>query len=398
MFSRFIPRVALLLLALLPGVFPHALAQSRSSVQWKLQYFYDEIATELQITSLAFPSATHGVAVGAILDRKAARKPRYTALVSSDGGEHWALVPLQDAPRSLFFLNEANGWMVTRDAFWFTADTGRTWMRLTNQIKPNKKLDDAPEGGLILRVAFLDPRHGFAVGLQKSVYETTDGGRTWTRVAEAAKPSSNPAYTSYTDVAFTGGGRGLVVGGYSPPRRDGGQDLPGWIDPERTLSRRQVPTLTIELETRDGGANWSSSTAPLLGSLIGFSLKGTNGLGVFGYADSFMWPSEVYRFNLLTGKSESVFKQKDRRVTDVAVYSDGSGFLAAVEPPGRLASAPVPGKVRMLSSDDLSNWEEMNVDYRAVASYVTLAGPDRDHVWAATDTGMILQLATRPAK
>jgi len=390
MFSRLarVRRILLLVVMLLPSAFGQ---------QWKLQYFYDEIATDLQITSLAFPSATHGVAAGTILDRKGKRKPQYTALVTGDGGAHWTLVPLQEVPRSLFFLDEANGWMVTRDAFWFTADTGRTWTRLANQIKPNKKLDDAPEGGLILRVAFLDPRHGFAVGMQKSVFETSDGGRSWAPVEEAAKPSSNPAYTVYTHVTFTGGGRGLIAGGYSPPRRDGGQDEPDWIDPERALRRRQVPTLTIELETRDGGASWTSSTAPLLGSLISFSLNGTNGLGVFAYADSFAWPSEVYRFNLLTGKSESVFKQKDRRVTDVAVYSDGSGFLAAVEPPGRLASAPVPGKVRIVNSDDLSNWEEMNVDYRAVASYVTLAGPDRAHVWAATDTGMILQLGTLPA-
>jgi hypothetical protein len=384
--------IALLIAALLPSAVPAA-----SSQAWKLQYFYDEIATEMQITSLAFPSASRGVAAGAILDRQGRRRPRYTALVTGDGGAHWSLVPLQDAPRSLFFLDEANGWMVGRDGFWFTADTGRTWTRISNQPKANKKLDDAPDGGLILRVAFLDPRHGFAVGMQKSVLETNDGGRSWTPVAEAAKPSSNPAYTIYTHVAFTGG-RGLIVGGYAPPRRDAGSDQPGWIDPERSLRQRQVPTLTIELETRDSGANWTSSTAPLLGSLISFSLNGANGLGVFAYADSFGWPSEVYRFNLATGRSESVFKQKDRRVTDAAVYADGSGFLAAVEPPGRLTSAPVPGKVRMLRSDDLSNWEEMNVDYRAVASYVTLAGPGRDHAWAATDTGMILQLSERAAK
>jgi hypothetical protein len=56
----------------------------------------------------------------------------------------------------------------------------------------------------------------------------------------------------------------------------------------------------------------------------------------------------------------------------------------------------VPGKVRILSSANLADWEEMNVDYRAVAGFVTLAGPDSEHVWAATDTGMILQLGGPP--
>jgi hypothetical protein len=380
------------LLGLLLSSAVNLFAQSKAGPQWKLEYFYDEIATELQITGLAFPSATHGVAAGSIVDRKGNRKPKPTSLITSDGGAHWTLVPLPDTPRSLFFLDEANGWMVGREAFWFTADSGRTWTKLGNQLKAGKK---PGEEGLILRVAFLDPRHGFAVGLQKSVFETSDGGRAWTPVGEAAKPSSNRAYSSYTHVAFADNQLGMIVGGYAPPRKDG-QEEPDWADPERALRRRQAPTLTLEMETRDGGTTWSSATAPLLGSLISLSLGGSNGLGVFAYADSFAWPSEVYRFNLLNGNTESVFKQKDRRVTDAVVYSDGRGFLGAVEPPGQMASAPIPGKVRILRSANLADWQEMTVDYRAVAGFVTIAGPDQDHVWAATDTGMILQLNASP--
>ena len=47
----------------------------------------------------------------------------------------------------------------------------------------------------------------------------------------------------------------------------------------------------------------------------------------------------------------------------------------------------------MLSSVDLKTWSEMAVDYRAVAQSLVLAGPDQEHQWAATDTGMILRLA-----
>jgi len=65
-----------------------------------------------------------------------------------------------------------------------------------------------------------------------------------------------------------------------------------------------------------------------------------------------------------------------------------------VEPSGRLNSLPIPGKVRMLrsTSPNLDQWQEVPVDYRAVAGTVVLAGPDPDHLWAATDTGMILHL------
>ena len=34
----------------------------------------------------------------------------------------------------------------------------------------------------------------------------------------------------------------------------------------------------------------------------------------------------------------------------------------------------------------------MAVDYRAVAHSAIIAGPDENHVWIATDTGMILKL------
>jgi len=388
------------LAALLPAL---RQAQSQNGARWTLQYFYDQEGKDLHITDLVFPSEKRGIAVGAIIDREG-RKPQFTSLVTSDGGEHWALTPLKEFPRSLFFLDESNGWMVTGESLWYTREAGRSWTRIADQIKPDKKLADAPRGGLILRVWFLDTQHGYAVGLQKSAYETHDGGRTWKALAEAAAPSSNPAYSVYSRIAVADQRSGMMVGGYAPPRtgkaraeREEEGGLPDWMHPESTLSRRQVPRLTLELDTRDGGKTWKSGTAPLLGSVASLRLSGENGLAVFGYADSFEWPAEVYRLDLNTGKSESVFKQKDRLVTDAAIFVDGAGdgraFLAAVEPPGRLRSAPIPGKVRMLSSTNLKDWVEMPVDYRAVAQSLVLAGPDAEHLWAATDTGMILRLS-----
>ena len=37
-------------------------------------------------------------------------------------------------------------------------------------------------------------------------------------------------------------------------------------------------------------------------------------------------------------------------------------------------------------------WTEMEVDYRAVATASMLATPDREEIWIATDSGMILKL------
>jgi hypothetical protein len=367
--------------------------------KWTLQYFYDEIGKELQITDLAFPSAARGIAVGTIVDRDG-RKPQFTALVTSDAGVHWSLVPLKEFPRSLFFLNESAGWLVTSDAIWFTDEAGRSWKRLSDQIKPNRKLERAPRGGLLLRVWFLDAQHGYGVGLQKSVYETRDGGRTWKAVEAAAQPVTAAAYSVYSQIAFADASRGLIAGGYRPPRTDGAarEGLPDWMAPESALRRVQPPLVSVELETRDGGARWSPGTAPVFGSLERLRLAGQVGLLVMTYADSFAWPSEVYRLDLTKGSTQSVFKQKDRRVTDVAIFADGRTVLAAVEPPGRLRSAPIPGKVKILAGGARGDWTEMAVDYRALARSVVLAAPDPEHMWAGTDTGMILRLSNPGAR
>src|SRR5258706_4657369 len=143
--------------------------QTKNEAGWNLQYFYDQEGKDLHITDLGFPSAKRGIAVGAIIDREG-RKPQFTSLVTSDGGEHWVLTPLKEFPRSIFFLDESNGWMVTGEALWFTQEAGRSWTRIGDQVRANKKLADAPRGGLILRVWFLDAQHGYASGLHKSVF------------------------------------------------------------------------------------------------------------------------------------------------------------------------------------------------------------------------------------
>ena len=55
-------------------------------------------------------------------------------------------------------------------------------------------------------------------------------------------------------------------------------------------------------------------------------------------------------------------------------------------------TAALPGKVKILESGDFETWTDMPVDYKALARSVVIAGPDPEHMWAATDTGMILHL------
>jgi hypothetical protein len=358
--------------------------------RWEIQFFYDQSQTTLELVDLAFPSAERGVAVGSIYERTPDKKPKPVALITSDGGAHWTTVPLKDDPRSVFFLNDSLGWLVGEEGLWQTEESGRSWKKISPQKSGDRKL--GPSTGLILKVWFLDPMHGFAVGYQKTVLETHDGGRTWKTVEEAAKASGNPAFTAYTQIAFADGKRGLIAGTSAPPRRDR-PAYPAWMAPEQAAKLREQPTLTLTMETHDAGT-WSSSTAPLFGFVSTLRFSPAAGLSVFTYAESFQYPSEVVLLNLDTGKPTTVFREPARRVTDALLFDGPQAYLAAVEPPGKLSSAPIPGKIKMLTSSDMSAWSEMNVDYRAVARTVMLAGPDAAHVWAGTDTGMILHLQT----
>jgi hypothetical protein len=113
-----------------------------------------------------------------------------------------------------------------------------------------------------------------------------------------------------------------------------------------------------------------------------------------GFNDSFQWPSDVYR--LSNSSTTRVFRDKTPRIIDAQIYPGPHIYLAGVDPTGKMNTAALPGKVRILQSDDFKTWTEMPVDYKAMARNVVIAGPDPEHVWVSTDTGMILHLT--PAK
>ncbi|MCC6858657.1 MAG: hypothetical protein IT158_08855 [Bryobacterales bacterium] len=359
-----------------------ALAVSGRTAQiWELTYFYDQDQSSLTIQDLAFASPRRGVAVG-ILNENG--RERAASLVTSDGGATWELVRLKEPGTALFFLNETLGWMVTPKGIWQTQEAGRSWRKL-----------GGPRN--LLRVYFTTPERGWAVGLRKSAYETSDGGKTWTKVAAAETPKAKPEYTAYGWIEFANPEVGMITGWNRPPRRTD-RGLPDWIDPEQARFRREWPGLSIFLETRDGGKNWAPSTVSTFGRVtrVRFSPEGF-GLGLiefFGAMDE--WTSEVYRMEWKTsGQSRRVYRDKSLVVTDIALQPGGEGLLAGVQALGQLKRSPIPGKVRILRGSGLETWTEMEVDYRATARRVILA-TSGDHAWAATDTGMILKLRKDP--
>jgi len=341
-----------------------------------MQYFYDQDKSTLVINDLQFPSATRGVAVGTIIEGKS-RKP--VAVVTSDGGAHWTMSNLEEHPVSLSFLNEALGWLVTDKGLWSTSEVGRNWHKM-----PKPPAD-------LLRVLFLDEKHGFGVGLKKKVIETHDGGEHWTAVEAADEPPGEANYSIYNWIAFPTAKDGIISGMNVPPQPSD-QIFPDWMDPEDAMRQRSTPHLSYSLSTHNGGETWSTGATSLFGEISRVRLLASgDGLGLIEYANSFAYPSEVKRIRWHNGKSETVYRDKHFDVSDVWLTPDGTAYLAGTQLTGQIHDV-IPGKVQVLRSTDMSVWAEMPVDYRAVAGRAILAGSGEKDLWMATDTGMILKL------
>jgi photosystem II stability/assembly factor-like uncharacterized protein len=361
------------LLAALAG---NGAAQAPAVPRFRLRYEYPSSRSSLALVDFKFISAQRAIAAGSIEEKG---KEKGTLLVSSDGGATWSLEAFSQIPVSLFFLDDSLGWMVTDKGIWKTVESGRSW----------QKLNGAPKD--LLRVHFLDATHGFAVGYRKQMYRTEDGGATWTAVPEAAAAEGTPETTTLGTIAFANAHDGLVTG-WNTPGGERESAVPDWADPDEARYRRDVPTLTVMLETRNGGQTWKPQAASLFGRMTRTSLRGTKGLGLMEFSDKFEWPSEVYRVNLTNGHSERAYREHTRVITDVLLNADDTGYIAGYEAVSQVRRSPVPGPVKALVSHDLVNWEEVPVDYRAEAHRCYLSAADGEHVWLATDTGLLLSL------
>jgi photosystem II stability/assembly factor-like uncharacterized protein len=345
---------------------------AQAEERWRIQFFYDKPDSVLQISDLECPTARHCVASGWIVDKKGREKG--ALLLTSDGGEHWSLEEVGEHPLSIFLLNDSLGWMVTDRGIWSTDDGGPTW---TKQL--------AVKG--MLRAHFVNAERGFAIGSPRAIYETVDGGKKWTKLAAAEREPAASINTVYDCIAFLGE-HGVIVGKVAP--QQDGRD-PIWLNPATARAQRQQNSTSIMLETFDGGKTWKSSVNPTFGDVTEMLItKSGFALALVEYHDYFSLPSSVLKVEFGVAKPLVVFAKRDRAVSDIALLDDGGALLASIQPPGNSNQVPIPGKLRMLRSKNLSDWAEEEVDYRAVAQRAVIAAPDSKHAWVATDTGMIL--------
>lgn len=358
-------------------IFPFlALAEER----WKIQFFYDRADSVLDVHDFKCSSASHCLAAGIIEDKRG--RERGAVVVTTNGGQDWALLDVAEHPISLFLLNDSLGWMVTDHAVWTTDQGGKTWKKLSS-----------PKGAL--SVHFLSPQHGFAIGDSRALFETNDGGKTWTKFPSTSRPAGEKESTIYDCIAFSGE-HGAIVG-----RLEQQEQEPVWMHAASARRQGSANSVVALLETTDGGKTWKPSTRPMHGIFTDLAMSRTGDVvGLVEYTDMFRVPSSVFQVKLGDSGPETIFERKDRAVTSIALLSEGGAFLASIEPPGNSNQVPIPGKLRMLRSSDLKTWVDMDSDYRATAQRAIVAAPDALHAWVATDTGMILTLtgATSAAK
>ena len=359
--------LAVLTLLAVPG----SAADSEKPLRWRIQYFHDKDDVTFVIRDLRFSSASRGIGVGELIDKKGKSEP--LSVITRDGGATWTEVPLPDTPASLFLLNDSIGWMAGEKGLWRTDEGGRSWTR----IKGMRGLR---------RVHFVDEKRGWASGWPKLFMETRDGGRTWTQVAGVKEIPAKSEDTYFDWIEFVNPKQAIVLGANVAKRHATGS----WMEPSTLALSREWPSLAVALESNDGGETWKPQTVPIFGRYHRFrsSVFSSVSVALIRFVHTFQFPSEVYLID--KGKTTSIFKKPNLKVTDLG-WLGKSVMLAAVEPPGKLHQLPIPGSLHVLASVDLKNWTEIPVDYRAFGNEVVMATAGAD-AWIATDTGQILKL------
>jgi hypothetical protein len=355
-----------------------ACAHGQKTPQFETAFFFDRNNASLRLYDFAMPSAECGLALGILQEGR--NRGQHVAIRSRDNGRTWTIARIKPQPRSLYFLpGGAAGWVAAWDGVHHTVDCGEKWQRVLK--KEN-----------LVRVYFRDARNGYALGAPKTVLVTADGGGKWSPLPAAAEPQANAERSMYTWAAFHSSGWGMITGFHRPERRE--PDAPAWMDPETAEARRQWPSLSLMLQTPDGGATWKPSVESVIGQIgrVRFSNKGA-ALVLVEFEYTFEWPSDVVQIETDRKTTRRVFRRKDHSTTDILFDPADRAYVAGFEPLGRLRNVPIPGKVRIARSDDLISWQWFEVDYRAVAQRVMLANGPGGTIWAATDTGMILRLA-----
>ena len=171
---------------------------------------------------------------------------RGTVVRSVDGGRSWTADSVMGATtldlRSIHAMNDGAAFTASAGEaekglakILATGDAGRHWSTVYATEEKGVFLD---------AIAFWDPRHGVAlsdpVGERFFVLSTSDGGRSWTRVAPEGLPANHPG-----EAAFAASGSALTLAGATH----------AWIGTGGNVAR--------VMRSADRGQTWSVADVPI---------------------------------------------------------------------------------------------------------------------------------------
>jgi photosystem II stability/assembly factor-like uncharacterized protein len=320
--------------SVLVGLPPSA---AHAAATWKPQ----KSGTEMGLSSVAFPDATHGWAVGG----------DQVILATADGGATWA-AQTPDTEHGLWlnsvdFTDADHGWAVAGDGIIATTDGGATWV----------DQESGTEFGLN-SIAFIDARHGWAVGDRGVIVTTNDGGVTWTaQSTEVPYPAGSADFNSqygFESVCFADADHGWAVGD--------GSILYG------------TPVI---YSTSDGGANWTVQKVDVHEDLNGvFFTDSTSGWAV--------------------GVDGTVIATTDGGATWTAQASGTDENLRSVAFVGKLHGWAVGWSGTIIATTDGgATWIAENSRTKDSLNAVTFV--NKTHGWAVGENGTIVVYNTAPA-
>jgi hypothetical protein len=357
--------------ALLPNL-------AKASGKWELQYEHIDADDDLRLFDIAFIDANRGIASGLLTSRKNGRV-RPVNLVTTNG-RTWTVAQTKKACPDLFALPQGILFAACEDGIYRSDEMGKDWER-------QAKLKN------ISRIWFVSPSRGFAIGAEKSFYETSDGGKRWSAVKTNPELTTSKEYSSLHHIDFADE-KNAIITGWSRIPRAGRELFPDWMTPDRAVRQRDTPHVNFLIDSRDGGATWTAQEVSMFGEIVSAKLSDDGiGLGLINFSNAFEFPSEVFVFRWPSGVTERVFREKNRAITDIALPRGGPAYLVGIEPGGALFWSPVAGRLKVLETTDFHEWTEMAVDYRASATRASFAVLDPANIWVFTDTGKILKLS-----